>query len=322
MVWQTTQVINSTWAVLSHGSLGLRRQYARAAYDDLRTFLGPRGWSAGAEPVPYYPRVHRFYDDNDAVGEDLVIAYQQVHSRYLLKAAEDVLRFERTGLWRKSDPRSQHHHPGGIYWNQNRQFRTANTEAGAIHFALLLYSETHDRAYLQFATQVYFWTRRTLGTPSGAYRQQIGPGGVITGSAFLSADAMMASSGTMLCADTHRARYCAQAQQTAAATARQYGLAKIEQENPVYDSMYFYNTQPSSHVTLGAYVAYLQKLINPKTGLFRWRYRFNKFPKKGCLPSFHCRQEQVAQAGVVGVMALWNRHSTAPHGLRAVRRRL
>jgi len=212
-----------------------------------------------------------------------------------------------TGLWRSSDPPSQHHYPGGVYWDTRRRYRTSNTAAGVIHLALLLYSQTHNRRrYLGFAEHLYAWTRWALGTRSGRYRAQIGPGGLIHGSALLSTDAVMVSNGMMLYADTHGSAYRAQAEQTARAAARQYSLAQIEDVDPAYDSMYFYNTQRFSRATLGAYVRYMRARVAPKTGLVRWRHPFDTFPRGGCVGSFYCRQQQAAQAGVVGVMTLWD----------------
>lgn len=306
MVFQTSQIVRNTWAIVSHDSPSVRRQYAYAAYQDLHAFIGPRHWYGGAEPVPYYTGGQRYYDDNNWVGIDLVTLYGSTHLPGLLNAAKGIFHFQLSGQWRRSDPRDQHFHPGGIYWNTKRRYRNACTQGGAIRLALLLYSETHGaRRYLRFATRLYGWTRSTLGTPSGRYRSQIGPGGVISGSAFLSCDGLMVSDGMALYRDTHRTAYRAQAEQTAAAAASQYSLAQIERDDPVFDSMYFSTTQASSRTTLDAYVAYIRKHIAPKTGLVRWRYRFDKFPRRGCIPSFPCRQEQLAQSGIVGAMALW-----------------
>ena len=308
MVFQITQVIRNTWAIVSGDSLHLRQQYALAAFNYLRAFIGPGGFATGAEPVPYWPKLRRFYDDNAWVGEDLAMMYAGTKLSVLLRAAEASFRFELTGRWRSSDPRGRHHYPGGIYWTTGRKVRNTCTEAGAIHMALLLYKETHaGHLYLHFAKHLYWWTRWALGTAKGTYHERIGPSGTVTGSALLNCDAMMSSNGMMLAADTGDAHYRAQAQRTRTATARQYNLKQIEHTDPTFDSIYFYNTQPSSHLTLGAYAQYARAHIDPKTGLVSWRYPFHTFPSKGCVPSFACRQEQLAQAGTVGALVLANR---------------
>jgi hypothetical protein len=308
MVFQTTQVIRNTWAIVSGDSLRLRQQYALAAYNYLRAFIGPGGFAAGAEPVPYGPKLGRFYDDNAWVGEDLAIMYAGTNLSVLLRAAEASFRFELTGRWRSSDRRDRHHHPGGIYWTTKRKVRSTCTEAGAIHLALLLYRETHaGHLYLHFAKYQYWWTRWALGTAKGTYHDHIGPHGKVKGSVFLNCDALMASDGMMLAADTGDTHYRTQSEQTRTAAAHQYGLKAMEHANPAFDGIYFYNTQPSRRVTLGAYADYARAQIHPKTGLVSWRRGFDRFPIKGCVPSFPCRQEQLAQAGTVGALVLANR---------------
>lgn len=304
MIWQTTQAIRVTQIVTSHRSRSIRTQFARDAYHVLHAFVGTHGWQSGVSPFPSRPRAEKWYDDDAWVGDDLALAYNQTHWRYLRTAAEEILKFERTGLWRKSDPRDQHHHPGGIYWNQKRRFRSTVTNSGAIQLALLIYSETHKPYYLDFAKRLYAWTRSTLGTKSGRYRSQIGPNGVISGSAFLPWEAIMASNGIALNHYTHLKKYLVQAEQTAKIAGDQYPLSKIEKYNPVYDAMYFSNSVRFSGTVLDAYAAYVHKLLAPKTALVHWRTGIKHFPRRDCIPSFHCRQEQMAQAGVFGAMAL------------------
>lgn len=308
MVFQITQVIRNTWAIVSHDSRRLRQQYALAAYNYLRAFVGAGGFATGAAPVPYSPKLGRFYDDNAWLGEDLATMYAGTNLSVLLRAAEASFRFELTGRWRRSDRRDQHHYPGGIYWTTGRRVRTTCTEAGVIHLALLLYGETHaGHLYLHFAKHLYWWTRWALGTAKGTYNERIEPDGRVKGSAFLNCDAMMSSDGMMLAADTGDEKYVAQANQTRLATAHQYGLKAMERTDPAFDSIYLYNTQRSSRRTLGAYAQYIRTRLDLKTGLVSWRRGFDTFPSKGCVSSFPCRQEQLAQAGTVGALALANR---------------
>lgn len=312
-VWQLTQTVAATLIATPTASRRARRRYAEEVYQIFRPYAVGRPFWTGLAPSVYGGL--RYYDDNDWIGMDLMQAYAESHDRRCLLAAEAILRFQRTGEWRASDPPDQRRYPGGIYWNLNRRFRPLNATGGTTILALEIYAATHDRSDLELAQKEYRWIRQTLGNSSGMYRSAVNPDGTITGSSEDNGEGFMIRAGLLLYQITHQKPYLDQAIQTATRSLRRFTPAVLEHTCPAYDDSFLYNLTrltsvvkvdslmrfnkiklPSSATqTLNAYVKWLGKHSNRRTGVFKVSY--SQGPCRTSAPQAGAAGALILQAG-------------------------
>jgi uncharacterized protein YyaL (SSP411 family) len=145
------------------------------AHDEARatTFTNlEQYWDEHSDPPGYDSYVvefgggDKFYDDNQWLGIDFVYAYRQTGQNLYLDKAKEVWEFVISG-W--SDDFG-----GGIYWKEN-DFTTKNTcsNGPAAVQALLLYEETGDEEYLDWAIRIMEWVIQLKDPVSGVYRDNI-----------------------------------------------------------------------------------------------------------------------------------------------------
>jgi hypothetical protein len=161
--------------------------WALAAIEDVAALPGARGrwlptlrlvtqslqayWDAGAEPPAYAPTQNpspsavKYFDDNAWVGLDLVTAWRLTGDRRDLYRAEAVMRYEESG-WDSQG--------GGIWWNDQRNYRNTAANAPTAELAARLYLATGDHSYLAWAERIDHWEMGTLVAADGWVADGIG----------------------------------------------------------------------------------------------------------------------------------------------------
>ncbi|MBR5410838.1 MAG: hypothetical protein IK104_09205 [Clostridia bacterium] len=150
-----------------------------------------------------------YYDDNEWVCIELLLGYQNLGDKSLLKAAETNLAF----LWTGWDD----HLGGGLYWSKDYFTKnTCSNAPGVIAFALG-YQCTGNEVYLTRAKMIYDWVNDTLGDRDGMYWDAISTNGIDRWKGAYN-QATMIYSGALLYELTGDETYYENAKKTVAAT--------------------------------------------------------------------------------------------------------
>lgn len=153
---------------------------ADSAEDDLRTVLTnlEQYWDDRSEPPGYdsyvveYGGGDKFYDDNEWLGIDFVLAYRSLGDESWLEKARAMWTFAISG-W--SDEMG-----GGIYWKEH-DLSTKNTcsNGPAAVLALMLHEETGEPELLDWAVRILEWTKQLKDPSTGVYLDHIRDDGTI-----------------------------------------------------------------------------------------------------------------------------------------------
>ena len=252
-LWSYSQALAATVSMASIPHLGVslsRELSARLtglnSYLDTNNSGEPEGTYTstlaafdGTVAPPTGPGGTKYYDDNDWVGIELMRLYQLTHKPALLGSAEGIMAFEMAG-WQSSPALGC---PGGLPFSnlsQNSE-RNTTTTAPAAELATLLYKQTGDAQYLQFAQMAYEWVRRCLLQPNGMYADHIGRMGVVETKLWSYNQGSMIGAGTLLYQATGNGAYLWQARQTANAALAYFTTAQLNTELPFFASVYFRN---------------------------------------------------------------------------------
>lgn len=172
-LWPYSGVVSAANARMMAGT-------AESARDDLLSALTnlEQYWNERSEPPGYdsyiveYGGGDKFYDDNEWLGIDFVLAYRSLGDESLLAKARAMWTFTISG-W--SDDMG-----GGIYWKE-RDFSTKNTcsNGPAAVLGLMLYEETREQEFLDWAIRILEWTRQLRDPATGVYLDHIRDDGSI-----------------------------------------------------------------------------------------------------------------------------------------------
>ena len=200
----------------------------------------------GTAAPPTGPGGTKYYDDNDWVGIEMVRLYELTHEPGPLGYAQGIMAFEIAG-W-QSNPALPC--PGGIPFSNGSENTDRNTvtTAPAAELALLLYRDTHNPQYLQFALEAYDWVRSCLELPSSLYADHIRHG-VVDPTVWSYNQGTMIGAGTLLFQLTGNPEYLFQARQTAHAALEYLTPARLYLENPFFPAVYFRNIMYLDSVT-------------------------------------------------------------------------
>lgn len=176
-------------------------------------------WDAAAS-VPAYaptpgsgPNTNTFFDDNDWSGLDLVQAYRLTGDPQDLTQAEAVFRDEESG-WDNT--------AGGIFWNDQRQYRNTPANAPAAELGAELYRLTGQATYLSWAEKIYAWEVQNLVNPaSGAVYDGIQASGAEVHDLWTYNQGTVIGASVLLYKITHQKAYLTQAEATFAFTDQQ-----------------------------------------------------------------------------------------------------
>lgn len=162
-LWPYSGVVSAANARAVAGTSG-------AAGDDLRSVLAnlEQYWDERSDPPGYDSYVvefgggDKFYDDNEWLGIDFVLAYRTLGDEAFLNKARAMWTFAISG-W--SDDMG-----GGIYWKE-RDLTTKNTcsNGPAAVLALMLHEETSEPELLDWAIRILDWTERLKDPSTGVY---------------------------------------------------------------------------------------------------------------------------------------------------------
>jgi hypothetical protein len=167
--------------VLSAANARARLKDDDASKEDLRRTLeaAQAYFDAKGNPPGYDSYVvadgggDMYYDDNQWLGIDFVYAYRTLGDETCLDRSRIVWELSVSG-W--SDDMG-----GGICWRENDTStkNTCSNGPAAVH-ALLLYQETGEEEYLDWAQRIMTWLDDTLFDPnSGVYNDNINADGVV-----------------------------------------------------------------------------------------------------------------------------------------------
>ncbi|HEY4809895.1 MAG TPA: glycoside hydrolase family 76 protein [Solirubrobacteraceae bacterium] len=201
----------------------------------------------GTVAPPAGPGGTKYYDDNDWVGIELMRLYQLTHQAPLLGSAEGIMAFEMAGWQERPGLACE----GGLPFSNSfdNGERNTVTTAPAAELGTLLYRETSNVAYLQFAEKAYEWVRSCLQQPVNLYADHIGNKGVVEPRLWSYNQGSMIGAGTLLYQATGNAAYLYQARQTAQAALAYFTNEKLGSEIPFFVSIYFRNLMYLDSVT-------------------------------------------------------------------------
>lgn len=193
----------------------------------------------GTVAPPAGPGGTKYYDDNDWVGIELVRMYQLTRQAALLGSAEGIMAFEMAG-WQEAPGLACE---GGLPFSNAASDNERNTvtTAPAAELATLLYKETHDAQYLQFAEKAYEWVRTCLQQPANLYADHMSRKGTVEPMLWSYNQGSMIGAGTLLYEATGDSAYLYQARQTATAALAYFTSERLGSENPFFVSVYFRN---------------------------------------------------------------------------------
>ncbi|GAB4469289.1 MAG: hypothetical protein OHK0029_41840 [Armatimonadaceae bacterium] len=133
-----------------------------------RFFEGLHGYWDRDAPVPGYDAYlaspngdDKYYDDNAWMVITFSEAYDLTGERRFLVRAVQTMDYVLSGWDEKLG--------GGIYWRQDHKSKNTCSNAPSAHAALVLYRQTKDQRYLDWATRIVNWTKRTLQAPNNLY---------------------------------------------------------------------------------------------------------------------------------------------------------
>lgn len=207
----------------------------------------------------------RYYDDNAWIGIAMVDAYKQNpnNPEYLDRAKKLFDYVSSAAEGTENLP-----HPGGLFWQQGEDVRTAVSTAGGTQLALELYQQTHDQKYLDFAKKQYNWMNDTLKNKDGLFLDGINANGSNDNheTLFSYNQGLMLGNATMLYQITGDKNYLDQANQIAKGTIDW----RFNEQEPFFNAVYFKNlmlldsVQPNNEYrqALSKYAGELQNTLN------------------------------------------------------------
>ena len=252
-LWPFSQALAATVSVASIPNLGVSLgRELQSRLTGLNSYLDTNNSGAeedvytstlaafdGTVAPPAGPGGTKYYDDNDWVGIELVRIYRLIHQSALLGSAEGIMAFEMAAWQERPGLVCE----GGIPFSNaaGNGERNTVTTAPAAELGALLYQQTHNVAYLQFAEKAYEWVRRCLQQPVNLYADHIGDRGVIEHRLWSYNQGTMIGAGTLLYQATGNSGYLYEARQTAKAAVAYFDNEKLGSEIPFFVSVYFRN---------------------------------------------------------------------------------
>jgi Glycosyl hydrolase family 76 len=252
-LWPFSQALAATVSVASIPNLGVSlSRELQSRLTGLNSYLDTNNSGAeegvytstlaafdGTVAPPAGPGGTKYYDDNDWVGIELMRMYRLIHQSALLGSAEGIMAFE-MAAWQERPGLACE---GGIPFSNaaGNGERNTVTTAPVAELGTLLYQQTHNVAYLQFAEKAYEWVRRCLQQPVNLYADHIGNRGVVERRLWSYNQGTMIGAGTLLYQATGNSGYLYEARQTAKAALAYFDNEKLGSEIPFFVSVYFRN---------------------------------------------------------------------------------
>lgn len=158
----------------------------------------------------------KYYDDNEWLGIEFIRAYRTLKDKTYLEKARLMFAFAVSG-W--SDTME-----GGIFWRENDP-ETKNTcsNGPAALLAMLLFEETRDPYYLDWALKILEWVKRLKDPASGVYFDAVKSDGSIDERVFTYNTGTPLHANVLLYKATHQQAFLDEALALAEAGLRVFG---------------------------------------------------------------------------------------------------
>lgn len=163
-LWPYSGVVSAYNALAAHPVFGERY------YQALREVLAglEAYYDSSEQPAGYDSYIladggaQKYYDDNEWLGIEFIRAYRLLKDAQYLEKAAEMFRYAISG-WSEDMG-------GGIYWRE-KDFDTKNTcsNGPAAVLALLLYEETREALYMEWAIKILEWLKPLKSPTLGVY---------------------------------------------------------------------------------------------------------------------------------------------------------
>ncbi len=150
----------------------------------------------------------RYYDDNEWIVIELIRAYRLLGNEEYLDNAKELAEYVYSG-WVESS--------GGIRWIEKGDTCNTCSNGPAAVLSCMLYEQTGDKYYYDWAVKIYEWTKDNLAAPDGTYYDNIKiKGGSVDQNKYPYNTGTMIVSGVMLYKITGDECYLEEARKSAA----------------------------------------------------------------------------------------------------------
>lgn len=240
--WPYSQAMAATISVAA-----LPKMHQRLRADLIARLTGLQGYADHVDPAPagyvtqFAPPPSggvRFNDDNEWIGIELLRLYRLDRQAPLLNDAGQLLSMV-DSQWDGGAAVC----PGGVPWQKltlNGDRNTVSNATGA-ELGAQLYLTTGNATDLQWAVQMYDWTRGCLLAPNGLYADHVSSSGEIDPTQWTYNQGTMIGAGVMLYQATHNPAYLRQAETTAQAALATYGPAQLADQPTNFNAIYIRN---------------------------------------------------------------------------------
>jgi glycosyl hydrolase family 76 len=274
--WSTSQALAADIAVAKAASSRVALARVHRDLDGLSYYWDESGSPPGYDSSVAAPLGNggtRYYDDNAWIGLDLIRAYRLTREPALLKRAEEVFTFTKSG-WdtNPSDP-----YPGGVFWTQSHSNRDRNTVStgGAAKLGLELYLITGQQADLEAARSMLAWVDGTLRAPGGLYWDHVGIHGAINKRQWSYNQGLMLGAYLLLYRATGELSALRESEAIATASLRSFRAGAFGSQPSIFNAIYFRNlaelnaTAPNKAYVnaMRAFVRSLDSHVPRRTGL-------------------------------------------------------
>lgn len=196
----------------------------------------------------------KYYDDNEWLGIDFVFAYRTTGDARHLASARAMWEFALSG-W--TDELG-----GGIYWRENdRASKNTCSNGPAAVLALLLYEETRERGFLDWAIRILDWTLGLKDPATGVYNDNLRADGTVDHAKYTYNTGTPLHANALLYRATGEERYLTEARALAASSLETFAPTSIDGV-PVFPDDPWFNS-----ILLRGYVALAE--VDPEPD---WRY--------------------------------------------------
>ncbi len=175
----------------------------------------------------------RYYDDNEWIVIELVRAYRLLGNEDYLTYAKELAEYVYSG-WVESS--------GGVRWIEGGDSCNTCSNGPAAVLSCMLYEETGDKYYYDWAVKIYEWTKERLLAPDGTYYDNIKiKGGSVDKAKYPYNTGTMIVSGVMLYRITGDESYLDEARKSAEGGANVF-LRKVGSRCVVTNSHPWFNS--------------------------------------------------------------------------------
>lgn len=243
-LWPYTGVVSA-----ANARYAIRGDEMAAA--DLRAALGnlEQYWDATSNPPGYDSYViefgggDKFYDDNQWLGIDFVLAARALGDPTLLDKARAMWEFTLSGWDEEMD--------GGIYWKQyDPSTKNTCSNGPAAVLGAMLHEETGEQEYVDWVVRILDWTAQLKDEVSGVYNDHVRQDGGIDTRTFTYNTGTPIHAYALLYRITGDERYLTEARDLATASLAWFAPERVDGAHAFPDTPWFNSILLRGYVTL------------------------------------------------------------------------